>query len=42
MGMVTMTELHKYGTRKFIMPGTAACPGCPLQVGMRQLAMGIL
>ncbi len=41
MGMVTMTELHKYGTRKFIMPGTAACPGCPLQIGMRELAMAL-
>ncbi|MFB6470736.1 MAG: 3-methyl-2-oxobutanoate dehydrogenase subunit beta [Vulcanisaeta sp. AZ3] len=39
--MVTMTELHKYGKTKFIMPGTAACPGCPLQVGMRQLAMAL-
>ena len=39
--MVTMTELHRYGRTKFIMPGTAACPGCPLQVGMRQLAMAL-
>ncbi len=39
--MVTMNELHKYGRTKFIMPGTAACPGCPLQVGMRQLAMAL-
>ncbi len=39
--MVTITELHKYGRTKFIMPGTAACPGCPLQVGMRQLAMAL-
>lgn len=39
--MVTMNELHKYGRTKFIMPGTAACPGCPLQIGMRQLAMAL-
>ena len=39
--MVTMNELHKYGRTKVIMPGTAACPGCPLQIGLRQLIMAL-
>ncbi|MFP3044787.1 MAG: 3-methyl-2-oxobutanoate dehydrogenase subunit beta [Thermocladium sp.] len=26
---------------KFIMPGTAACPGCPLLVGLKQVAMAL-
>ena len=39
--MVTINELHKYGRTKLIMPGTAACPGCPLQLGMRYLAMAL-
>lgn len=39
--MVSLTELHKFGKVKFIMPGTAACPGCPLLIGMRHLAMAL-
>ncbi len=26
---------------KFIMPGTAACPGCPLLIGLRQVMMAL-
>gem|GEM_PF-4620696 len=39
--MVTINELHRYGRTKLIMPGTSACPGCPLQLGMRYLAMAL-
>lgn len=38
---MTISELHKYGRVKQIMPGTAACPGCPLQMGLRFLIMAL-
>ncbi len=39
--MVTMSELKKYGRVKLVMPGTSACPGCPLLMGIRFLSMAL-